>query len=199
MGFIEITFTNCICNKKWFHRVPSCFLSNCNSFSKNNTKIFTNLDKEVLDICSTKCKPDCNTKQYLTEIKVLDINKPWVQSARVNFQHNSIPDIIVRHTLEMSLMSFVCNFGGLLGMWLGFSVLSISKHIFETIYQVNENPINSFAVEFEFYWNGFICFTFFTFKDIFETIRRLISFDGNRINLFINNFNTFNINKKKLL
>ena len=35
------------------------------------------------------------------------------------------------HTLEMTSMSFVCNFGGLLGMWLGFSVLSISKDIYK--------------------------------------------------------------------
>ena len=34
---------------------------------------------------------------------------------------------------EMSLMSFVCNFGGLLGMWLGFSILSISKDVFDAI------------------------------------------------------------------
>ena len=40
---------------------------------------------------------------------------------------------MVRHTLEMTLMSFVCNFGGLLGMWLGFSVLSISKDIFKSL------------------------------------------------------------------
>ena len=33
----------------------------------------------------------------------------------------------------MSLMSFVCNFGGLLGMWLGFSILSISKDVFNAI------------------------------------------------------------------
>ena len=75
------------------------------------------LNKEILDKCSSKCKPDCNTKQYLTEIRVNHNYKPWIQSdAGVLLEHSSVPDIIVRHTLEMSLMSFVCNFGGLLGM-----------------------------------------------------------------------------------
>ena len=63
-----------------------------------------NLDKEVLDICSTKCKPDCNTKQYLTEIKVYYINKQWQQYSTVLLQHSLTPDIIVRHSFEMSLM-----------------------------------------------------------------------------------------------
>ena len=70
------------------------------------------LNKKVLDICSTKCKPDCNTKQYLSESKGYHQSKPWQQLACVILQHSSTPDIIVRHTLEMNLMSFVCNFGG---------------------------------------------------------------------------------------
>ena len=77
---------------------------------------------------------------------------PWEQSAIILIQHSSVPDIIVRHKFEMSLMSFVCNFGGLLGMWLGFSVLSISK-------------------------------------DVFNSIRRFSTFNGNKINLItLNNF-----------
>ena len=101
------------------------------------------LDKNVLDKCSTKCKPDCNSKLYLTEIEDIEANKPWVHSASILFIHNSFPDIIVRHTLEMTLMSFVCNFGGLLGMWLGLSILSISKDVFESISRLNiGNKIN---------------------------------------------------------
>ena len=60
-------------------------------------------------------------------------------------KRSSIPNIIVRLILEMSLMSIVCNFGGLLGMWLGFSVLSISKDIFNSFrrfYIFNINKIN---------------------------------------------------------
>ena len=76
-------------------------------------------------ICYDRCKPDCNTEKYLTDIratKIVDLE----QVIKLVLYHNSIPDIIVRHSLEMSLMSFVCNFGGLLGMWLGFSVLTLS-------------------------------------------------------------------------
>ena len=45
-----------------------------------------------------------------------------------SFKQNSIPDVIVRHSLEMSLI-FVCNFGGLLGMWLGTSTaVTVGQH-----------------------------------------------------------------------
>ena len=92
---------------------------------------------DLTESCSQICKPDCFTKEYFTEIQVLhksikNHTTPDDMTV-IEFEHNSIPDVIVRHSLEMSLMSFVCNFGGLLGMWLGFSVLSISKHIFDSI------------------------------------------------------------------
>ena len=116
------------------------------------------LDKEVLDICSTKCKPDCNTRQYLTESKVYHQNKPWQQLAIVILQHSSTPDIIVRHSLEISLMSFVCNSGGLLGMWLGFSLISISKDIFESFSGfsiLNRNQIDFIHFNKYFNFNNF--------------------------------------------
>ena len=103
------------------------------SFENKNTTFNGYVQKKVVEECSEKCKPDCNSKQFLTEVKVIGSEKPWVHWAKVEIQHNSIPDIIVRHSLEMTFMSFICNFGGLLGMWLGFSVLSISKDIFDSI------------------------------------------------------------------
>ena len=102
-------------------------------------KIPINLTKghnsgEEMDICSEKCKPDCNLKRYFIEVNK-NLDRPWSKEdlTLVYFQHNSMPDVVVRHTLEMTLMSFVCSFGGLLGMWLVLSFLSISKDIFQSI------------------------------------------------------------------
>ena len=109
------------------------------------------LNEEKCNYCSARCKPDCNTRLYFTDInKIHDWSSETNEVYILNIKPGSIPHTIVRHSFEMTLMSFICNFGGLLGMWLGFSVLSISKHIF-------------------------------------QSIDRLISFDGNKINLFINN------------
>ena len=93
--------------------------------------------KGELGICWENCKPDCISKQYLNEIHKINNNNDDDKQKKYNnydntvitFQHSSIPDIIVRHSFEISLMSFVCNFGGLLGIWLGFSIFSISKDI----------------------------------------------------------------------
>ena len=84
--------------------------------------------------CNEKCKPDCSSKQHITEIKPYpNLYKSIYHVYDIELEHSLIPDVIVRHSLEMTLMSFVCNFGGLLGMWLGFSILSISKHILKSI------------------------------------------------------------------
>ena len=94
--------------------------------------------KRLSDMCSESCKPECNTKQYFKEVtRNFYISASNIERTNVNFQHNSIPDVIVRHSLEMTLMSFVCNFGGLLGIWLGFSTFSISKtyHVFLSLFQ----------------------------------------------------------------
>ena len=99
--------------------------------------------------CSEKCKSDCSSKQYFTVMSIKQVTDISYLSdnTHVKFEHNSIPDIIVRQSDEMSLMSFVCNFGGLLGMWLGFSILSISKDIFDfigRIYSFDRIKINFF-------------------------------------------------------
>ena len=44
--------------------------------------------------------------------------------------HSEYPDIFIEHIPEMSLISFLCNFGGLLGMWLGLSLFGIFNEIF---------------------------------------------------------------------
>ena len=110
---------------------------------------------ELFELCSKRCKPDCNTKLFLTElIKTNDYDsfgiKVTSDVTNVNFKHSSIPDIIIRHSFEMTLMSFVCNFGGLLGMWLGLSVLSISKDVFTFIRHLirsDKNKINLYKIK----------------------------------------------------
>ena len=44
---------------------------------------------------------------------------------RFEIVHNKLPDIFLTHIPEVSFIEFICNFGGLLGMWLGFSVWTI--------------------------------------------------------------------------
>ena len=59
-----------------------------------------------------------------------NIREGFNSAVDFTIQHNQLPDVLVRHMPEMSFISFVSNFGGLLGMWLGLSVLIIFDNIF---------------------------------------------------------------------
>ena len=102
------------------------------SIPVNLTK-YTDLS-EIWDKCLKECKPDCSLKQYF--IKEVHSGQQYYDRKEtiIYLAHDIMPDVIVRHSLEMPLMSFVCNFGGLLGMWLGLSLISISKNIFHSIH-----------------------------------------------------------------
>ena len=126
------------------------------SFGNISISLFGDFDfeDEAYDICSEKCKPDCNTRLYFTQInKINDLSYLLKEDIyQILIKRSPIPEIIVRHSFEMTLISFVCNFGGLLGMWLGFSVLSISEHIFQTIkrfFSFDRNKIILFKINFK--------------------------------------------------
>ena len=54
----------------------------------------------------------------------------------IEFEPNSLPNVIVHHMPEMSFLSFICCFGGLLGMLLGTSLLEILTHLWLLTKQV---------------------------------------------------------------
>ena len=75
--------------------------------------------------CTEKCRPDYKYKYYLLE----RIERPrvadWEKSLIITLTHSRVPDVSITHSPQISFISFICNFGGLLGMWLGLSILSI--------------------------------------------------------------------------
>ena len=44
---------------------------------------------------------------------------------KINIYHNSLPDTIIEHIPEISFTAYMAQLGGLAGMWLGLSVISI--------------------------------------------------------------------------
>ena len=108
-------------------------------FAKNvNLRVKFNFNKDLYDFrreCSQICHRDCHFVYYQTDI-VHDHALPGDNiynschgSLRIDFKHNSLPDIVVRHIPEITFISFVSNFGGLLGIWLGFNVLVICEEV----------------------------------------------------------------------
>ena len=101
-----------------------------NSNGKYVPKLFGSFS-EIEQGCNKKCRMDCQFRYYISEHK----EAPFTSSParlralplRINLFHNSLPDIIIRYLPQTQFISFVCNFGGLLGMWLGLSIISISE------------------------------------------------------------------------
>ena len=100
------------------------------NFEKFNIQNYT-CQKEMNDmgeiICSKQCKYDCKFKyfssSYLQESTHI---KYWIA---IIVRHNTLPDIYLQYLPQTTFLSLVCNFAGILGLWLGLSFL----HLFNTL------------------------------------------------------------------
>ena len=89
-----------------------------------------------LEICEKICKKECHSSYYIMNHHIIDeitndhdmFKKVFGRKLKwaISFElvHNKYPDILITHLPEMPLIELICNFGGLLGMWLGISILS---------------------------------------------------------------------------
>ena len=103
-------------------------------------KFFNN----IMSKCSSVCKIECDYIYYsFTQTKIMNNND---NITRIYIQHNDMPDIIIRYIAEITFISFACNFGGLLGMWLGVSFLSIIGQIKSLIVKLAKGHTNQFIL-----------------------------------------------------
>ena len=101
-----------------------------------NDKMLSFYDQESFSIkqdCEKMCKVECNFKYYSNEI---NSRKGQNLKKVISILHSEYPDIFVKHIPELNLIGFLCNFGGLLGMWLGLSLFSIFNDIFILITKI---------------------------------------------------------------
>ena len=92
----------------------------------NNCEEFDNIKHEITLGCSKRCKQACTYSYYQLNLQKLE-DMDFGHS-RLFAEHNEMPDILIKYIPEISFLSFVCNFGGLLGMWLGLSFLTMAKY-----------------------------------------------------------------------
>ena len=87
---------------------------------------------ESLKLCENQCHKECQFTYYsFTISKYTEIN---MYHASFSINHNSLPDITIRYIPEMPLLTFICNFGGILGMWLGLSFYTIFHDIWKILH-----------------------------------------------------------------
>ena len=121
-----------------------------NSNNYNQKQGFNNMNyysydrtTEITQECHKWCKQDCKYSYYLYDIGMIrnsfksayQIDK----TTSLTIQHNRLPDLFVRHIPETTFVSFVGNFGGLLGMWLGINALII----FDNVYKLTNRVIKA--------------------------------------------------------
>ena len=103
------------------------------------------------DECQRKCPDECHQEYYFWDLKMTEklSNKKTLreQSIELNIVPSSQPKIIITHLLEMTLMSLVCDFGGLLGIWLGVSLLDILNYCWKIFKITYAKSIKSNSLE----------------------------------------------------
>ena len=87
--------------------------------------------------CYLKCKEDCYQAHYFVDVEeyrtYFDPISRTNRYTTFDLYPNSRPNIIIEHFAETTFISLFCNFGGLIGMYLGISIQSVSYDIWQLI------------------------------------------------------------------
>ena len=98
----------------------------CNEF------VFNRVQSE----CQNSCQSECTNRYYNYEIKKesnLYQESEWKKVSHVRITHNHLPDQTNEHLPETTFVTLTCNFGGLLGMWLGLSAMALFHFLLKII------------------------------------------------------------------
>ena len=106
-------------------------------------------DSTIEFICNKNCRMDCDFNYYLWEQKTTNMPRVKKENIRLEYsfegrtryfisiKHNHFPDILIEYLPQTTFLSFVCNFGGILGMYLGLSILTIFTGITDIFIKIN--------------------------------------------------------------
>ena len=80
---------------------------------------------ELVNYCNDKCEEDCYQVYYLTtniKLKEYKSIRTLNRGGQIGIQPNSNPNILIEHFPEITFISLICYFGGLIGMYLGIFI-----------------------------------------------------------------------------
>lgn len=128
---------NKICGDKAF--VPFPCLIRDETFEQVHFKTIgsclANTSSETVlgNYCLDNCPRDCDFRFYSINSKESTHLSNHPDRVEVLIEHINLPDILIKSLPEITFISFVSNFGGLLGMWLGISILVICQNVCNVI------------------------------------------------------------------
>ena len=86
---------------------------------------------------------------YSKEDKKEIFSKPYTN---IYLRRSDFPDMIIEYMPETTFISLVCNFGGLLGMWMGVSMLNSIIVVYK-LAKVNFKKIINILIKYKYNFN----------------------------------------------
>ena len=107
----------------------------CYNYTHNSNKSTKNDLYKSSYICEHKCPRHCSEQLFeISHDHLLEDNESVNSSTTmVTIKHNNSPDHIILHMPEIDFIHFISNLGGLIGMWLGMSVLFTFNYLFSLL------------------------------------------------------------------
>ena len=81
--------------------------------------------------CQMKCPIECTFTYYTLDLDVRyeNVENDLYTKTIIRLNHNLLPDYIIKHVPEITLITLFCNFAGIISLWLGFSIISVTQDI----------------------------------------------------------------------
>ena len=104
------------------------------SISEESYHSIRNSMKKFNKYCHDKCRKDCSFIYYSPKY-VGDIFRSHSEEVKnfiavdIDIFHSNLPDIFINYLPSISFLSLICDFAGLIGMWLGFSLIQIEEYV----------------------------------------------------------------------
>ena len=89
--------------------------------------------------CTQSCRMNCHESYYSQRF---DVESTVNGTLMLMTKDWKLPDLTIKYIPEMNFMAFVCNFGGLLGMWLGLSFVNILSTIYDWMSNMIKPKLN---------------------------------------------------------
>ena len=113
----------------------------------------TNEIEQAKYICHDQCPQECRRSYYILEAQMMEkkdkkeiFSKPLTN---IYLRRSDFPDMIIEYMPETTFISLVCNFGGLLGIWMGVSILNILIVIYKQA-KVNFKKLFNILINYNF-------------------------------------------------
>ena len=84
--------------------------------------------------CESECRPDCVNRYYNKLMRKFDEVLP-INITDIELGRNNLHDQVTQHIPEMSFTNFSGTLGGLIGVWLGFSIATAISEFMDIIHR----------------------------------------------------------------